>query len=165
MKREPGCQNPGPPPVEYLPSFYSAAAAACSTSCWLCDSSSGLTSMELPPSSSMSSASEPDCTTLVWLWVLPVLAAPCTAALWLELSPELVTVNDWLTSPLSASCSLSWLTLVVEELSSPSLFLGSEPPPPSLFADSSSSLSVFATPLSLFASSNRSASSLVSTSR
>src|SRR5215204_7425226 len=162
MKREPGCQNPGPPPVEYLPSFYSAAAAACSTSCWLCDSSSGLTSMELPPSSSMSSASDPDCTTLVWLWALPVLAAPCTAALWLELSPELVTVNDWLTSPLSASCSLSWLTLVVE-LSSPSLF--ADLSSPSLLADSSSSLSVFATPSSLFASSNRSASSLVSTSR
>jgi hypothetical protein len=37
-----------------------------------------------------------------------VLATPWIPAHWLELSPVLETSNDWLTSPLSVSCSLSW---------------------------------------------------------
>src|SRR5215204_4782029 len=47
-------------------------------------------------------------------WALPVLATPWMPAHWLELPPSLVTVNDWSTSPLSASCSTSWSTLFGE---------------------------------------------------
>jgi hypothetical protein len=34
---------------------------------------------------------------------LPVFATPCSPAHWLELSPVFETLNDWETSPLSAS--------------------------------------------------------------
>src|SRR3712207_8148652 len=45
-----------------------------------------------------------------WFWALPVLATPWMPAHWLELSPLFETLKDWLTSPLSARCSKSWLT-------------------------------------------------------
>jgi hypothetical protein len=63
----------------------------------------GLSSIEEPTSSnSKSSASDSYCTRSSWFWELPVWAEPWTLAHWLELSPSLVTSNDWSTSPLSA---------------------------------------------------------------
>src|SRR5919202_227367 len=51
----------------------------------------------------------PACRTLVLLVALPVLVTPCTPAHWLELSPPPVTFMFWVASPLSTSCSFSWL--------------------------------------------------------
>src|SRR3954469_20321745 len=67
--------------------------------------------MEAPESSnSKSSVSEPSWAIPIWFWALPVLATPWSPTVWLELSPPPVTLNDWSISPLSASCSNSWLS-------------------------------------------------------
>jgi hypothetical protein len=53
---------------------------------------------------STSSASESsDWTMPTWFWELPLLALPEMFVHWLPLPPPPVTVNDWSTSPLSAS--------------------------------------------------------------
>src|SRR5215208_555183 len=64
--------------------------------------------VEPTSSNSKSSASEPYWRTSVRFWALPVLPTPWMPAHWVELSPVWETLNDWLSSPLSASCSLSW---------------------------------------------------------
>src|SRR3712207_3022246 len=82
--------------------------------------------MEAPLSSKeKSSASEPFWRTLIWFWALPVLATPWTPAHWLELSPVLETLNDWETSPLSASWSNSCVITGAATLSKSSSFLSS----------------------------------------
>src|SRR5215212_6027630 len=65
--------------------------------------------VEPTSSNEKSSAVEPFWMTLIWFWAFPVLATPWMPAHWLELSPVFDTLNDCLTSPLSASCALSWV--------------------------------------------------------
>jgi hypothetical protein len=55
------------------------------------------------------------------LWVAPVLDTSRTPLHWLELLPSLVTVSGWATSPLSASCSVSWVSFTAS---------ADSPPPP-----------------------------------
>src|SRR5829696_7663384 len=43
------------------------------------------------------------------VWAQPVLAEGLTPTVWIELSPPPVTLTGWLTSPVSQSCSRSWL--------------------------------------------------------
>src|SRR5918995_3850902 len=47
-----------------------------------------------------------------WLrvWALPVLPVSWSFTHWMELSPSWVDEDSWLRSPLSASCSPSWVT-------------------------------------------------------
>src|SRR5215208_1461639 len=61
-------------------------------------------------SNSKSSASDAACKRSVTFCGLPVLLTPWTPAHWLELSPSLVTSNVWSSSPLSPSCSVSWVS-------------------------------------------------------
>src|SRR5215218_9345594 len=65
--------------------------------------------VEPTSSNSNSSAVEPYWRTSVRFWVLPVLPTPWILAHWLELSPSWVAEKSWLSSPLSPSCSSSWL--------------------------------------------------------
>src|SRR5215208_4521070 len=51
------------------------------------------------------------------VWEQPVLAEGLTPTVWIELSPPPVTLTGWLTSPVSQSCSVSWLASKVGETS------------------------------------------------